>query len=86
MEINQQMLDALLSLSDKDLQEKIRMIAVSLGLNSAIANIQTRDAAKLRTALSGAGVDELNRMLSGLDGKEAIDILKSMENSGDGKR
>ena len=86
MEINQQMLDALLSLSDKELQEKIRMIAVSLGLNSTITNMQTRDAAKLRTALSGAGVEELNRMLASFDGKEAIDILKSMENGGDSKR
>ena len=47
MEINQNTLNALLSLSDAELQEKLRMIAVSLGMNSTLANIQTANVTKI---------------------------------------
>ena len=82
MEINQNMLNSLLSLSDAELQEKIRLIAVSLGMNSTIANIQTANVGKLRTTLTNTGVDELNRMLASFDSAEAKAILKNLETGG----
>lgn len=82
MEINQNMLNALLSLSDAELQEKLRMIAVSLGMNSTLANMQTANVAKLRTTLGGTSVDELNRMLRSFDSAEANAILKNLEAGG----
>ena len=41
MEINQKMLDSLLSLSDEDLQNKLRLIASSIGFDERIAAAQT---------------------------------------------
>lgn len=82
MEINQNTLNALLSLSDAELQEKLRMIAVSLGMNSTLANIQTANVTKLRTTLGNASVDELNRMLQSFDSAEAAAILKNLETGG----
>ena len=82
MEINQNTLNALLSLSDAELQEKLRMIAVSLGMNSTLANIQTANVTKLRTTLGNVSVDELNRMLQSFDSAEAAAILKNLETGG----
>ncbi len=79
MEINQNMLNSLLSLSDAELQEKMRMIALALGLNPMIVTMQTSNVTKLRGTLENTSVDELNRMLGGIESAEASEILKAIE-------
>ncbi len=79
MEINQNMLNSLLSLSDTELQEKMRMIALALGLNPMIVTMQTSNVTKLRGTLENTSVDELNRMLGGIESTEASEILKAIE-------
>ncbi len=76
MEVTQEMLNALLSLNDKELSEKFVQIAAVLGMSERTAAANT---AKFRNMLSDAGPDELNRLLASLGAERSAEILKAMD-------
>ncbi len=76
MEVTQEMLNALLSLNDKELSEKFVQIAAVLGMNERTAAANT---AKFRNMLSDAGPAELNRLLASLGAERSAEILKAMD-------
>lgn len=84
MEINQKMLDSLLSLSDEDLQNKLRLIASSIGFDERIAAAQTADVTKVRTMLKSAGTDDINRLINAMGRERADIIIKTLGGGGNG--
>ena len=84
MEINQKMLDSLLSLSDADLQNKLRLIASSIGFDERIAASQTADVGKIRSMLKSAGTDDINRLIGALGQERAEIIIKTLGGGGNG--
>ena len=80
MEINQKMLDSLLSLSDEDLQNKLRLIASSIGFDERIA----ADVTKVRTMLKSAGTDDINRLINAMGRERADIIIKTLGGGGNG--
>ncbi len=84
MEINQKMLDSLLSLSDEDLQNKLRLIASSIGFDDRIAAAQTADVTKVRSMLKSAGTEDINRLINTLGQERAEIIVKTLGGGGNG--
>lgn len=84
MEINQKMLDSLLSLSDEELKNKVRLIASAIGFDEKIAASQTADISKIRTMLKRAGPDDINRLIENVGRDRAEIIFKTLNGGGMG--
>lgn len=84
MEINQKMLDSLLSLSDEELKNKVRLIASAIGFDEKIAASQTADISKIRTMLKRAGPDNINRLIQNVGRDRAEIIFKTLNGGGMG--
>ncbi len=84
MEINQKMLDSLLSLSDEELKNKVRLIASAIGFDEKIAASQTADISKIRTMLKRAGPDDINRLIQNVGRDRAEIIFKTLNGGGMG--
>lgn len=74
----------LLSLSDEDLQNKLRLIASSIGFDERIAAAQTADVTKVRTMLKSAGTDDINRLINAMGRERADIIIKTLGGGGNG--
>lgn len=84
MEINQKMLDSLLSLNDEELKNKVRLIASAIGFDEKIAASQTADISKIRTMLKRAGPDDINRLIQNVGRDRAEIIFKKLNGGGMG--
>ncbi len=78
MEINQEMIGALLALSDEELQKKFRAIASAIGVNERIA---AANVSRFRGMLQNTTPDELERLLSALGPSRANEIMKTLNNN-----
>ncbi len=76
MEVTQEMISALLMLSDTELSQKFMEIASVLGMNEKTAAANT---AKFRGMLMQSSPADLNRLLSTLGKERAEEILKTMD-------
>ena len=82
MEINQEMLDSLLALSDEELRGKLLLIAGAIGFDGRIAAAQTANVPKIRTMLKNAGAEDVSRLINSMGAERADLILKTL--GGDG--
>ena len=63
MQINKNALNGLLSLNDKQLMSIINRLAADSGIDPAHFNIDPKDVASVRTALSSATEDDLQSIV-----------------------
>ena len=63
MQINKNALNGLLSLNDKQLMSIINRLAADSGIDPAQFNIDPKDVASVRTALSSATEDDLQSIV-----------------------
>lgn len=78
MEINQEMLDSLLALSDEEMRAKLLLIANTIGLDDRSMPAQIANMQKVRLLLKSASADDVNRLIRTKLDPEYADILLKM--------
>ena len=78
MEINQETINQLLSLSDTELQNTFRGIAAALGMNEHIAVL---GATRFKRMLAASNPKDLERLLSSVSPQQAQQILQTVAES-----
>lgn len=63
MQIDRKALEGLLSLNDKQLMTVINKLAAQSGINLAEFNVDPQSVASIRSAISGASDEELDRIV-----------------------
>lgn len=78
MEINQKILDSFLALNDAEIQQKLQMIARSLGIDEKKVATQTADVSKIRSMIRTASAEDINRLVNTLGRDRAEVIIKTL--------
>ena len=79
MEVTQEMINALLTLNDREFSQKFTQIAAALGMSEKNAATNT---ARFRGMLMQSSPADLNRLLASLGADRAEQILKAMDGEG----
>ncbi len=79
MEVTQEMIHALLAMSDKELAPRFAAIAAALGMSEKMAAASTP---RFRGMLAATSPDELTRMLNALGEEKKQEILKGVGGEG----